>query len=325
MDAKKLFDKYYSRLAREGILKSLFFSLIIGFVANFVVAAICWYFGWKLGVLWSLLALAVVTGALTPLFYFKKYKPDVKQVAKRLDSLGLKERMITMTEFQTADSFIAQKQREDAKISLHAMSTKKIRFRFSKVMIVFVSITFVLGSTMTTFAGLIDAGIIKPGKEFIETIIPENPANYVTVTYGVAEVIAVADDGYAFVQWSDGIKDPARSDIDIEEDTTIEAQFAPIGDGEGGPGEGEGEGEGEGGAGDEPGKSEKPSDEEGDPNNGANGAYEENNLIYDGTRPYKEYLEEFMCYEDAIAWLESAENVPPELKEYIQTYFNVIV
>ena len=42
MDVKELFDKYYSRLAREGILKALFCGLIVGFAVNFVVAFIAW-------------------------------------------------------------------------------------------------------------------------------------------------------------------------------------------------------------------------------------------------------------------------------------------
>ena len=346
MDAKKLFDKYYSRLAREGMWKSLFSGLTIGFIANFVVAAIWWYYGLKNGLLWPLLTLVVVTGGLTPLFYFKKYKPNEKQVAKRLDGLGLQERMITMTELQEEKSFIAQKQREDARGTLHAIDASTIRFIFSKLMVTAVAIAFVLGCCMTTFSGLTSAGVLKPGKNVVENIIPENPADYITITYAVAsgegliegddvqiiekgasttEVIAVADDGFAFKQWSDGNTEPARSDIDLTEDLLLEAEFVQIGDGGEGMGEGEGEGEGQAGEGDEPGKSDKPSDEEGEPNNGANGAYEENNLIYDGTKPYKDYLQEFMCYEDAIKWLETAENIPPELKEFVQTYFNIIV
>ena len=346
MDAKKLFDKYYSRLAWEGILKSLFCGLTIGFGATIIVAGLCAWFDVKLGVLWSVLTLAVVAGGLTPLFYFKKFKPNAKQVAQRLDRLGLKERMITMMEFQDVDTFIAQKQREDAQVNLHMMAMKTISFAFSKGLIIALALTFVGAASMTTVSGLVDVGVIKPIKEVVETLIPEDPANYITITYGVSagegliegddvqiiekgsnttEVIAVADDGYAFLQWSDGLTDPARYDLNLEEDITIEAEFVQIGDGGEGAGEGEGEGEGQAGEGDEPGKSPKPSDEEGEPNNGANGAYEENNLIYDGTKPYKDYLQEFQCYEDAIAWLETAENIPPELREFVQMYFNVIV
>lgn len=127
MNIKELFDKYYSRLAREGMLKALFSGLSVGFAVNFIVAFICWYFNAN-GLLWSLLALVVTTAIAMPLFYVKKYKPSVKDVAKRLDRLGLEERMITMTEFQGDDSYIAVRQREDARTTLHEVDTKRIRF-----------------------------------------------------------------------------------------------------------------------------------------------------------------------------------------------------
>ena len=345
MNIKELFDKYYSRLAREGFFKALFCGLIVGFAVNFVVAFLCWYFGAS-GVLWSVLSLVVVTAATTPLFYFKKFKPSVKEIAKRLDSLGLEERMITMTEFQQDESYIAQRQREDAKLKMHSINTKKIRFIFSKALLIGVAAAFLFGGAMTTLSGLVDAGILKPGKDVIDDIVPDDPAKYITITYTVSEgegliegddvqiievgedgieVIAVADDGYAFVEWSDGVKDPARTDLNLEEDTEFSAVFAPIGDGEG-EGEGDGGGgEGQPGEGDKPGKSPKPSDEDGEPNNGANGAYEENNMVQNGETYYRDILESGLYYEQALKWLETAENVPEELKQFVQTYFDVLV
>jgi len=345
MDIKKLYDKYYTRLAREGMLKSLFSGLTVGFAVNFLVAFLCWYFDTN-GLLWALLSLVVVTAATTPLFYQKKYKPNARQVAKRLDRLGLEERMITMTELDGDDSYIAQRQREDAHVSLHSMNAKKIRFIFPKLMIVAVAAAFLFGGGMTTVSGLRDAGIISSGKDVIDSVLPEEPVVYITISYVVAEgegvietddiqiiqvgentveVVAVADDGYAFVEWSDGIKDPVRTDYNLQEDTVFEAVFAEIGDGEGeGEGEGgEGEGEGQPGNGDEPGKSDKPSDPNAPPNNGANGAYEENDMVKDGNTPYRDIVDVY--YELAKDWLESAEDVPDALKEFVETYFDVIV
>ncbi len=351
MDAKKLFDKYYSRLAREGMIKALFCGLTIAFVATTIVAGIFWYSAAKGGLLCSILTLVVVAGATVPLFYFKKFKPDAKQVAMRLDRIGLKERMITMTEFQGDESFLAQKQREDAHISLHALDTKRIRFKFSKMMIVAVAVAFALGTTSTTFAGLVETGVIKPGKEVIDNVLPIDPADYININYVIAEgegliegddlqiveigencteIIAVADDGYQFVEWSDGSKDPVRLDTGLTEDTTFEAIFAPIGEGEG-DGEGEGEGEGEPGAGKKPGRNPEPTKEDGEPQGGANGSYEENNLILDGTQKYLEYLMDYekgsdiTRYEEILAWLETADNLPPDLREFIQTYFDILV
>ncbi len=344
MDVKELFEKYYSRLAREGMFKALFCGLIVGFLVNFGVAFATWFMDAD-GLWWSIGALVVATAIATPLFYLKKFKPNVQDVARRLDRLGLEERLITMTEYLGDESYIAQKQREDAKVSLHKIDTKLIRFIFSKVMIILLAVSFVLGSGMTTVTGLSDEGILKGGKEVFEEIIPDEPVVYVTVTYIVSEgegviegddvqileigsdateVIAVADDGYAFVEWSDGITDPNRTDFSIEEDMVLEAVFAPIGDGEG-EGEGEGGGEGQAGQGDEPGKSDKPTDEEGEPNNGANGAYEENYMIKDGETYYRDIIESGGYYESVIKWLESAEGIPSELREFIETYFDVIV
>ncbi len=338
MDVKELFDKYYSRLAREGMLKALFCGLIVGFAVNFAVAFTAWYYGWN-GLWWALGAWVVVTAAATPIFYTKKFKPSAKEVAERLDRLGLEERMITMTEFIGEESYIMQKQREDAQVTMKKIEPKRIRFKFPKAIIIVLAVAFVLGSGMTTVSGLVEGGIVKPGKEVFEEILPEPDVDYVTITYVVAEgegliegddiqiiekggstveIIAVADDGFAFVEWSDGIKDPNRSEFGVEEDLILEATFAPIG-------EGEGEGEGEAGQGDEPGKSDKPTEEEGEPNNGANGAYEENNMIKDGNTYYRDLLESGGYYEEAMKWLESAENIPDELREFIQTYFEVIV
>ena len=126
MDVKELFDKYYSRLAREGMLKALFCGLIVGFAVNFAVAFTAWYYGWN-GLWWALGAWVVVTAATTPLFYIKKFKPSAKEVAERLDRLGLEERMITMTELEQDDSYIAFRQREDAKLQLEAVERKRIK------------------------------------------------------------------------------------------------------------------------------------------------------------------------------------------------------
>ena len=344
MDIKKLYDKYYTRLAREGMLKALFSGLTVGFVANAIVAFLCWYFDTS-GLLWSLLALVVVTAATTPLFYLKKYKPTAKEVAQRLDRLGLKERMITMNELDGDDSYIAKLQREDAQVSLRSMDMKKIRFAFPRLMIIAVSIAFLFGGSMTTVSGLRDAGIISSGKDVIDQVLPEEPVVYITISYVVAEgegvietddiqiiqvgentveVVAVADDGYVFVEWSDGVKDPVRMDYNLQEDTVFEATFAEIGDGEGeGEGDGDGEGEGQPGEGDKPSQSDKPSDPDAPPNNGANGAYEENNMVKDGNTPYRDIVDAY--YEAAKEWLASAEGLPDDLKEFVETYFEVIV
>ena len=87
---RNVFNKFYGKLAREGLLKSLMVSASIAFV----VAGLCAFATWFLGInaLWiSLGIIGGLTLILTPIFYFKKFRPTTKSIAKRLDSLGLEE------------------------------------------------------------------------------------------------------------------------------------------------------------------------------------------------------------------------------------------
>jgi len=347
MNVKELFDKYYSRLEKEGYIKALFSGLIVGFIVNFIVAFAFWFSDAE-GLWWSIGAFVVATAAATPLFFQYKYKPTAKQVAARIDKLGLEERMITMNEFIDDESFIALKQREDAQLKLKQIDSSLIKFVFSRGVIIALCIVATLGAGMTTVTGLSDKGIISSGKEVLEEIFPEEPEIPVTLSYVAeeggfiegdevqifalggdgTEVVAVAEDGYMFVEWSDGVTDPVRCDYRVQEDAEYVATFAQIGDGAGegdGMGEGDspGDGEGQPGSGDNPGKSDRPSEEDGPPNNGANGSYTENNMVLNGDTYYRDVFEEY--YNQAMEYLASGEDIPEELRELIQTYFDVIL
>ena len=350
MNIKQLFKKCYNRLAWEGMLKALLSGLIVGFSVNFVVALVMWFFEAK-GLWWSIGAWALVTAITTPLYYHLLYKPNKDLIARRLDRLGLEERMITMNEFYDDDSFIATKQREDAKSIIDRLNIKSIRFKIPTVVIVVVSIVAFFGAGMTVVTGLSDAGYIGSGKDLIKETFPgiaeiiDPPAETVTIMYLIEEgegsiegdevqilekgekganatpVVAVADDGWMFKEWSDGVKDPAREDLRIMEDTTIFATFQQIGDGEpdGDPEPGEGDPE----ASDEPGP---PNDETSDappPPDGTNGVYEENNMVLDNETYYRDIFEVY--YQEAMDRLAAGEELPQELRDLIQTYFDVIL
>ena len=109
-----LFEKYRSRVVREGVLKAVFCGLIIGFAVFIVSAAALWFTGVTWGIWLSLALFLVCTGISVPIFYYAKFKPTAKAIAKRIDKLGLEERILTMMELENDQSFIAMKQREDA-------------------------------------------------------------------------------------------------------------------------------------------------------------------------------------------------------------------
>ena len=69
---QNLFKEYYKRIALEGIFKSLFLAVIIGFSATFVVAAVSWFFGFDFGLILSIVVAAVTTVASGLCAYFFK-------------------------------------------------------------------------------------------------------------------------------------------------------------------------------------------------------------------------------------------------------------
>ena len=179
----ELFKKYYSRLAKEGFLKALVCGLIIGFSLLLISAAVFWLADierfWLCIVLW-----AVATAVATPIFYYTAFRPTIKAIAKRVDELGLEERILTMTELEKDDSYIAMRQREDAKAALKTIDAKRLKFAISIPLIVSLSVVAVFGSGMTTVAALSEYGVIKKGSDVIDDIIQPAPKTF-TIEYRV--------------------------------------------------------------------------------------------------------------------------------------------
>ena len=375
MDAKKIFEKYYSRLALEGFLKALILGLIFGFAAEFIVAFATWMASYN-GLWISIAAGVAVAAGMTALFYFKKFRPTAKQIAKRVDRLGLEERLITMTELEGDDSYIALRQREDAQKKMREVEAKEIKLRLSKLAIAFAAVFMALGVSMTTVTGLAASGEISGGDDFFEQVFPEPPV-YFEVTYIADEggeilenadqvvlkgddalpVLAVADEGYMFKGWSDELEkndpdyvpDPARTDTNIQESLTVHAEFAPVQEGNGGGGGQSGENDKpqdeQDGDGDQPndapsdgqsggqngdsqqqegqqGQDGQPGQEPGQGGDGAGGSYQENNQIWDGETYYRALLEEYL--KKAQEYLENNQDLPPELRDIIDAYFDII-
>ncbi len=374
MAKNNLFEKHYPRVVLESILKSSLIGLSFGFCANFIVALASWIFDF--GGTWIAVGVFIGVSAVSGiLLYFLKFRPDVSDVARRVDRLGLEERMITMLELQDDDSYIAALQRENAKQHLGAVEGRRIKLRISRALIVFTIVAALLGSSMTTVAALAQSGIIPSGGDIINP--PDPMEQYVSVSYiveeggevvGVADqlllpgedattVVAIAEDGWAFVRWDDGVETPDRTDKNVTEDMEITAIFREVpddgeaGEGDGEPGEESAEGDqapdapqGGGSSGSnqaggmdnnnendtntEDGEANSGSSgESGDGNGqsqgqGAGGKWEDKNQFIDGNTYYKDKLE--MFYEWAKQIFEENEEIPPELREFFEKYFGSI-
>ena len=265
MEPKELLQKYRARLVREGWIQSILCGLIVGFVLNIICSVAFMVFGVKY--FWiSILLFVVAAAAATPLFYFKKFNPTKKQVAVRVDALGLEERILTMTQLEGDDSYIAQRQREDAKEALKSLNGALVKIAVSIPLIVAMAVTCLLGIGTTTASALMyhNGGVLGAIEENNANKASENETffevRYDVVlidmsTYNVEfdeggmidgdffqvvangasadPVMAIAEDGYVFAGWNDGYEEPYRQDMDIRENMVFVAMFVEMQDGDG--------------------------------------------------------------------------------------------
>ncbi len=269
---KSVFSKFVARIKKEGILKSLLYGLINGFAVNFLILTVCYILSalmdndtLLLVGLWLSIGLGLAVGLSTGLvLYYKKFRPTTKRVAERVDGLGLEERAITMLEFENDESYIAMKQREDAKKKLDEVDTQSIKFNFAKSTIIAASVLTVIGLAMTTLGVLTNYNIIKPPlgpldsyeKPYMEvqyltegdgTVVgydpesnsviledPEQAFDYQIVIFeeDAKPVFAMPDEGWAFVGWKledgnidENNSDPVRQELAVKADLIITAVF----------------------------------------------------------------------------------------------------
>lgn len=345
MEKKQHFQHYNTRFTCEALLRASLVGLSVGFFLNFAAALVTWILDYD--ALWLVFgALAIGFLISMPIFYFKLFRPTVMSNARRIDRYGLEERLITMVEYENDSSCMAELQRRDAAKKLAGVKAEEIKLRVPRWILILLGVAFVLGAGMTTVNALAIAGILPSWQDFIEEVIPTPPVTPFNVIYMVneggiiegdefqavypgektTEVIAVADDGYAFLYWDDGSKRPTRSDANITEDMVFTAIFAPLGD-DGAPMDGEGE---PGDIGDQPG--DQPGDQDGDgegegkkPGNntgGAGGEYLPSNQVIDGETYYGGLFEEYQ--DKVLADMTENLEMSGDTKDFIKKYFDII-
>ena len=249
MNHKQLFQKYRARLVRIGMVKALLCSLSVGLAVSFLVAMILWMtavdgLGMVLGLPIGLGVAAVLLSH--PVFYFYCFRPNSRDVARKVDRLGLEERLVTMLELRKDDSYIASLLREDAEEQLKGVETKRLGYMLSRVAIIVLAVACVFGISMTTVSVLAEEGVFPAGSALNPFRRPPERATitYVAQTGGYIEgnqlqsvvlgefsatVYAMPEDGYVFYAWDDGVTTPVRTDRAYEKITYtaifVEAPF----------------------------------------------------------------------------------------------------
>ena len=337
--ASELFKEYYTKLRNEGILKSLLCGLIAGFAVAFLLGLIFWATGFKLWWL-CLVAVPVVAAGVGALCYFYKFRPTTKGIAKRVDALGLEERLLTMAELQNDDSYIAMRQREDAQAALASVNKSMLKFTLSVPFIVALALVCSFGTGMITVSALSAYGVIPSGVDIGKNNNKPATVEY-TLSYAVegegkllligsdgqlqdavkqavaegedaSPVIAFSAEGWVFVGWSDGVETAYRFDRGISKDISVTAIFEQDDDdGDSDDGEGEDPEDGQG-------SGQRPGNKPGD-NTATGGKFESYNQIINGQTYYVDFYEQY--YKEA---LEKAEGLPDDVREAIGDYFGAI-
>ena len=346
---KQHFTEYKSKLTLEAILRSALCGIAIGFGLGLLLGLIFWITG--IPIIWILLTSTLgVSAASGVLFYFLCFRPTDMANARRLDRLGLEERMVTMVELDGEDSYMANIQREDAKATLNKLDKSRVKIKISTKILVLGLTFFILGAGAITVNVLAKYGLIPLGKDIIEDIIDDEFTEYITVIYEADDggtidgeeiqdivkgsdtttVTAVADEGFMFKEWSDGVVTPTRFEQKVNESITYTAIFIELEDEEGEEGEG-GEGGDKDQMGEEGGSSEEEGGEEGappgqgepNPNATAGGGQREpNNQIIDGKTFYKEVLE---YYQELVSGqIEDNGGLTDEEIDLIKKYLGIV-
>ena len=353
---KKYFQKHFLKIQIEAIVNSILSGLIVGFFAGFAAALITWMT--PIDGLWISVGVTAGVAIISAfVFYFAKFRPTVMRSARRIDSVGLEERLITMVEYENDTSAIAGIQRQDAKKALDALSAAAITLRVATATLICLGVAFTLCAGMTTVTTLADKGIIPDFQDIIEAITPEEQIKYVSVSYeaedggdieGEAEQLipfgdkttmieAIPMEGYEFYEWDDGYKKPVRYEKNVTEDKIFVAFFMPLDaeaqpDQDGDPSDQDQQSK--------PQKSDqqkeqqdkqesdqeqetKPEEDKNKPTNMGGGKYEEVNQIINGEIYYKEVIDEYI--ELLRERLETeGDSLSQEERSIIESYLGIV-
>lgn len=333
MKSQKKFEKFDRKLRLESLLKSTLTGIGMGATVAFVLAIVYWFMdvdGLYI-ILGAFAGVSVIGGLIS---YFTFLHPTALRNARRLDRYGLDERLITMIELANDDSFIAQKQREDALANLQKLDKKRVKLKIPAIILTLSLVFTALFAGMSTIEVLSEKEILPSGMDLIYKWFPADPPNQYDIVYlagsggqiignteqtvsegeSTERVLAVADEGYMFYGWDDaGINTPSRVDEKINGHITVTALFVAVSD--------DGEGSDDEDAPDDIPKGDQGMPMGEDPNGEGGSRYIEVNQIIDGETYFRDAYEAY--YNEMKTMVESSD-LPPEIRSIIESYFGII-
>ena len=124
--------EFKKKAKKQNIIKAGLCSIAISLLFNIPFLIAFWILGYKYKFIVCAGIFVVVISVLFPVLYSKKFKYTEIQLAKRIDDLGLEERVLTMIELKDNNSFIAKKQKEDTLNVLKTVEANDLKGKYKK-------------------------------------------------------------------------------------------------------------------------------------------------------------------------------------------------
>lgn len=124
--------EFKKKAKKQNIIKAGLCSVAISLLFNIPFLIAFWIMDYKYKFIICAGIFIVGISVLFPVLYFKKFKYTEIQLAKRIDDLGLEERVLTMIELKDNNSFIAKKQKEDTLNILKTVEVNDLKGKYRK-------------------------------------------------------------------------------------------------------------------------------------------------------------------------------------------------
>lgn len=124
--------EFKKKAKKQNIIKAGLCSVAISLLFNILFLIAFWIMDYKYKFIVCAGIFIIVASVLFPVLYSKKFKYTEVQLAKKIDNLGLEERVLTMIELKDNDSFIAKKQKEDTLNALKTVETNDLKGKYKK-------------------------------------------------------------------------------------------------------------------------------------------------------------------------------------------------
>lgn len=124
--------EFKKKVKKQNIIKAGLCSVAISLLFNIPFLIAFWIMDYKYKFIICAGIFIVGVSVLFPVLYFKKFKYTEIQLAKKIDDLGLEERVLTMIELKDNNSFIAKKQKEDTLNVLKTVEANDLKGKYKK-------------------------------------------------------------------------------------------------------------------------------------------------------------------------------------------------